>query len=338
MGRSSGRVTLEDVAKATGFTINTVSRALKNKPDISRQTCEQIQKVAREMGYVRNYIASSLRSGRTKTIAMITGSMVNPFYAVLGDLIQQEAARLGYSLMILCSRDNPEIEQNMVEMALSRQVDGIVIVPWASESPALDLLRDSGVPYVLLNRYVNNERDDCILFDEEQGGYLAARHLLDHGHRKVAMVSHADVTYSTRMRRQGFFRACLEAGLTEKEMAFAVIPSDKEILAQLEVWKSRGFTGLFSFCDDEAWGTITAMESAGLRVPEDFAIVGFDNIRGYLNFPRPICSVDTNFEQEAALAIDLIRKRIHEPSLPPQRITLPVSLVCRGTCGGAEQN
>ena len=152
MGRSSGRVTLEDVAKATGFTINTVSRALKNKPDISRQTCEQIQKVAREMGYVRNYIASSLRSGRTKTIAMITGSMVNPFYAVLGDLIQQEAARLGYSLMILCSRDNPAIEQSMVEMALSRQVDGILIVPWASESPALDLLRDSGVPYVLLNR------------------------------------------------------------------------------------------------------------------------------------------------------------------------------------------
>ena len=140
------------------------------------------------------------------------------------------------------------------------------------------------------------------------------------------------------MRRQGFFRACLEAGLTEKDMAFAVIPSDKEILAQLEIWKARGFTGLFSFCDDEAWGTITAMESAGLRVPEDFAMVGFDNIRGYLNFPRPICSVDTNFEQEAALAIDLIRKRIHEPSLPPQRITLPVSLVCRGTCGGAEQN
>ena len=121
-------------------------------------------------------------------------------------------------------------------------------------------------------------------------------------------------------------------------MEFAVIPNEKEILAQLEVWKSRGFTGLFSFCDDEAWGTITAMESAGLRVPEDFAMVGFDNIRGYLNFPRPICSVDTNFEQEAALAIDLIRKRIHEPSLPPQRITLPVSLVCRATCGGAEQD
>ena len=103
MARASGRVTLEDVAKATGYTINTVSRALKNKDDISKETCRYIQKVAREMGYVRNYIASSLRSGRTKTIAMIAGTMSNPFYAVLADLIQREAFRLGYMLMILCS-------------------------------------------------------------------------------------------------------------------------------------------------------------------------------------------------------------------------------------------
>ena len=90
MARDNSRVTLQDIAKATGFTVNTVSRALKNKEDISRDTCLHIQNVAREMGYVRNYIASSLRSGRTKTIAMIAGSMMNPFYAVLGDLIQQQ--------------------------------------------------------------------------------------------------------------------------------------------------------------------------------------------------------------------------------------------------------
>ena len=81
MAKDSGRVTLQDIARATGYTVNTVSRALKNKEDISRETCLQIQQVAREMGYVRNYIASSLRSGRTKTIAMIAGSMTNPFYA-----------------------------------------------------------------------------------------------------------------------------------------------------------------------------------------------------------------------------------------------------------------
>ena len=110
-------VTLQDIARVTGYTVNTVSRALKDKDDISRETCLRIQKVAREMGYVRNYLASSLRSGRTKTLAMIAGSMVNPFYAILADLVQQEAARLGYSLMILCSRDDPDAELSAVEMA-----------------------------------------------------------------------------------------------------------------------------------------------------------------------------------------------------------------------------
>lgn len=333
MARSTGRVTLEDVAKATGFTTNTVSRALKNKPDISAETCARIQRVAREMGYVRNYIASSLRSGRTKTIALIAGSMVNPFYAVLGDLIQQEAVRLGYSLMILCSRDNPEMERSMVEMAVSRQADGILIVPWAADAPALDVLRESGVPYVLLNRQVNNDRDDCILCDEEQGGYLAAKHLIEHGHRKIAMLSHLDVVHATQARRRGFLRACREAGLAEEDSAFAVAGGRDALLSQLLEWKARGFTGLFSFCDDEAWEEITLMERAGLRVPEDFAIVGFDNILGFLNFPRPICSVDSCLQQEAFHAVDMLRNRIHDPSLPPQRIVLPVSLVCRGSCG-----
>ena len=100
---SSRPVTLHDIAKATGYTINTVSRALKDKDDISRETCAYVHRVAREMGYVRNYLASSLRSGRTKTLAMIAGSMLNPFYAILTDLIQREAISLGYSLLILCA-------------------------------------------------------------------------------------------------------------------------------------------------------------------------------------------------------------------------------------------
>ena len=332
MARPTGRVTLQDVAKATGYTPNTVSRALKNKSDISVQTREYIQKTAREMGYVRNYIASSLRSGRTKTIALIAGSMINPFYSILGDLIQQEAVRLGYSLMILCTRDDIEMEYSMVEMALSRQVDGILLIPFAAGAPALDLLRESRVPYVLLNRYAGNDRDDCILCDEEQGGYLAAKHLIDSGHRKLAMLSYSDVEYSTRTRWEGFRRACREAGIPEEDTAFTIMRGKEEIIAQLKAWHSQGFTGLFSFCDDEAWGTMTLIERAGLRVPDDFAIVGFDNILGYLDFPRPICSIDTGFREEAALSIDLLRKRIHEPDLPPQQITLPVSLICRESC------
>ena len=332
MRRSSGQVTLEDVARATGYTINTVSRALKNKPDIARTTCEHIQQVAREMGYTRNYIASSLRSGRTKTLAMIVGSMSNPFYAILADLIQREAFRLGYMLMILCSQDDPQMEIKIVETALSRQVDGIMMIPWSHEAPAMDILRRSNVPYVLLNRQLGSDLDDCVLYDEEQGGYLAGKHLIGEGHRKLAMISHRDVVYSSSLRFEGFMRACTEAGIPRGDVDYREVREEGEIIRQLQEWHQKGITGLFSFCDVEAWEEMTLMERAGLRVPEDFAMVGFDNILGYVNFHRPLCSVECDFQQEAVLAIDMLRKRIHEPDLPQQKVILPVSLACRGTC------
>lgn len=332
MGRASGRVTLEDVAKATGYTINTVSRALKNKPDIARSTSEHIQQVAREMGYTRNYIASSLRSGRTKMLAMIVGTMSNPFYAILADLIQREAFRLGYMLMILCSQDDPQMEIRMVETALSRQVDGIMITPCSNESPALENLRRSRVPYVLLNRDLGDSRDDCVLCEDEQGGYLVGQHLIAEGHRKLAMISQWDVVYSTSLRFQGFLRACLEAGIPREDVFYAEASEDTEVVRQLSAWRKAGVTGIFSFCDVEAWKEMTLMESAGYRIPEDLSVVSFDNIRGYVNYARPLCSVDSDFGREAVLAIDLLRRRIHEPGLPPQREILPVRLICRGTC------
>ncbi|MBE5789518.1 MAG: LacI family transcriptional regulator [Clostridiales bacterium] len=332
MPGKSGRVTLEDVAKATGFTINTVSRALKNKPDISRQTCEAIQQKAREMGYVRNYIASSLRSGRTKTIALIAGTMSNPFYAVLADVIQREAFRLGYSLMILCSQDDPGMEVNMVNMALSRQVDGVLVIPWSDQSPAMEQLRGSGVPYVVLNRFLGEDRDDCVLCDEENGGYLVGRHLIEAGHRKLAMLSHRDVLFSTRQRFQGFLRAGREAGLPDENMIYGQSTDPEEIIRFLKRWKEEGVTGIFSFCDVEAWEELSLIERCGFRIPEDFSVVGFDNISGYVAFPRPICSVDCSFQEEAVQAIDLLRNRIHHPELPPQHVILPVSLICRDSC------
>ena len=329
MNRKSDRVTLQDIARVTGYTINTVSRALKDKEDISRETCVKIQQVAREMGYVRNYLASSLRSGRTKTLGMVAGSMINPFYAILADLIQREAARLGYSLMILCSQDDPDTELEAVEMAVSRQVDGVLITPCSFGSPALSMLRKSGIPFVLLSRYQEGTQDDCVYCDDGEGGRLAGQYLIGRGHRKLAMLTHHQVVFSSRERFSGFRKACAEAGIPEEDVHFACLENPDEILAQLRAWMAEGVTGLFSFCDVEAWQTITLLEGAGFRVPEDLTVTGFDNILGYIQFPKPISSVDCRLQEEACAAIRLVRNRIHDPSLPPQQVCLPVTLVRR---------
>ena len=105
-----------------------------------------------------------------------------------------------------------------------------------------------------------------------------------------------------------------------------------QILRQMKQWHAQGVTGVFSFCDVEAWSLITTLENDGSGLEKEFAIIGFDNILGYINFPKPICSIECHLQEEACTAIDLLRNRIHDPSLPPQQRVLPVSLVCRNTC------
>jgi DNA-binding LacI/PurR family transcriptional regulator len=144
------------------------------------------------------------------------------------------------------------------------------------------------------------------------------------------MLTYRKVVFSSRERFSGFRRACTEAGLSENDVRFACLEDSAAILDCLRGWIAEGVTGLFSFCDVEAWNSITLLEGAGYKVPEDLTVVGFDNILGYIRFPKPISSVDCRLQEEACRAIDLIRKRIHDPDLPPQQVCLPVTFVRRG--------
>ena len=333
MPGSAKRVTLQDIAQATGYTINTVSRALQNKPDIGRDTCLRIQQTAREMGYVRNYLASSLRSGRTKTLAMIVGSLSNPFYAILADLVQSEALRLGYGLMILSSRDDPDMEVQAVEMALSRQVDGILMTPCSFDSPALFMLHAAEIPVVLLSRYQKDRDDDYVVCNDERGGYLAGRHLIEHGHRRLAMLSLHHIVFSSSERFSGFLRACREADISVEDVPCAEPETETALRNCLRQWHEEGRTGLFCFCDMEAWRVTVLLDEMGISAPEGISVIGFDNIQKYTDFSKPLCTIDPDLAEEARTAIELLRNRIHDPSLPPQQVILPVSLICRGSCG-----
>ncbi|MEG1776510.1 MAG: LacI family DNA-binding transcriptional regulator [Clostridia bacterium] len=332
------RVTLQDIAQHTGYTVNTVSRALKNKSDISRATCERIQAVAAELGYVRNVMASALRSGRTKTLGVIVGGMANPFYSIMTDELQDEAMARGYSLVILCSRDQPELEMQAVETAISRQVDGILLFPCTASQRSIERMKAAGVPFVLMSRYLERGREDCVVCDEEQGAYLAAQHLLRAGHRKLAYLYTYDVVFSGEQRQRGFLRALDEAGIPACDRFIYKQQNEQDTARQLLAWKSEGVTGLFVFCDMEAWLIISCIQKMGLRIPEDFALVGFDNIQSKLHFPTLLCSVDGCMPGVARAGIDLLRSRIHGDAQPPQTLLFPVKLVCRGACESKEKH
>ncbi len=342
--KTGRRVTLQDIADQTGYSVNTVSRALRGMRDISERTTEQIRAVARDMGYTANQLASSLRSGRTHLFAVVLGGMSNPFYGIMADSIQDAAQAAGYSVMIMCSRDDATLELKLVEQAIARCVDGILLFPTGQSGPTIARLRESGMPFVLMSRYLNEGEADSVVCDEAEGARLATRHLIEAGRRRLAYISSGTVVFSSARRLDGFQRACDEAGIPASQRR--VVVSSRNIMAdrQLQDWcvelvevlvrlRAEGFDALFVFCDVEAWHAMDAMQKSGRFGPDDFGIASFDNIEGALSFPIPLCSVSYDFGQMARAGIEILRRRIHGDAQPPQTVVCPVGLVCRGSCG-----
>jgi LacI family transcriptional regulator len=147
------RVTLKDIAAKTGFTINTVSRALKDKSDISLETKELIRQVAMDLHYVGDVAASALRSGTTKTIAVIIGDISNPFFGDLVHKIELAAKDFGYSIIIFNTSENSQLEYNAILSAYSKRVDGIIICPVQETIDNIRLLEQLFIPFVLVGRY-----------------------------------------------------------------------------------------------------------------------------------------------------------------------------------------
>jgi LacI family transcriptional regulator len=328
------RVLLQDIATATGYTVNTVSRALQNKPDIAKSTCAKIRQVADEMGYVRNNIASSLRSGRTRTLAVIVAGVSNPYYAIMIDTIHDIAEAHGYTVMVLCTRDQPRQEQQAILTAIGRQVDGILLFPGNHAGESVTMMQQSGVPFVLVSRHLENPDYDYVVCDEETGGYLAGKHLIEAGHRKLGFLSACEIIFSSERRIRGLKRAAMEAGIPAEDVRVSLHGIGGQTAALLAQWKAEGVTGIFVFCDIEAWQVYECILSNDMQ--NAFAVVGFDNIQGVIGFPSPLCTVDGSMREMAKSAFMLLLDRIHGDAASPRSVVFPVSLVCRGSCGYAD--
>ena len=330
--RTGKRVTLGDVAKATGYTINTVSHALRDMDDISLETRVRIQETAERMGYVRNVMASSLRSGRTRTLGLILGALENPYYAIMANELSLAAEKKGYTVVVLSSRDDPGRELRMTNTAIGHQMDGILIFPSMDPRPAVSRMQEAGLPFVVLARELGYLKADTVRGDDAQGACLAARHLIEAGRRHLGYYSQQEVSFSSSQRLEGFRRACREAGIPDADQRISCMENRPraEILTE---WIRDGVDGLCAFCDAEAWQAVSLLTERGFRIPQDLAVIGFDNIQDSLVFPWPICSVGFDMTQFAESAIRLIRHKIHHPDSEPQEVILPCSLTCRHSCG-----
>lgn len=342
--KASKRVTLHDIARQTGYSVTAVSRALRGMSDIGPDATANIKKTAEELGYVANQTAVALRYGKTNVITAILVSLTNPFFSSMANLIQIAAQKMGYSLIIVCSQDVEGLEMKLVEEAIARRSDGVLLFPTNHSARSIERLQAAHVPFVLLSRNFQPYQTDCVVIDDEKGAMLSTAHLIEAGCRKLAFLASSNDSPSYLPRQNGFTRACIDAGIPSEDQYACTLPELKTVYAshgtqmstiiqQLSLLMNSGIDGLFVFCDVEAWIVMDAIKRSPELSAYGFKISSFDNISGALMVPTPLCSVDCGMDEIAQKGMEVLRDRINGDDQPPRTIVCQVRMVCRDSCG-----
>ncbi|WP_295781883.1 LacI family DNA-binding transcriptional regulator [uncultured Microbacterium sp.] len=301
-------VTLRDVATASGVSISTVSRVLDDRtPRSASATAERVRAVADELGYRRNVSASSLRRGVTATIGVLVPRLTDAVMALMFEAIERAAHRRGYFAVVATCGDDVDEERRATETLLGRGVDGLVLATARLDDALPASLRDRGIPHVLALR--TDGVSPSSLGDDETGGYLAVRHLLDLGHRDIGIVTGPWFTSSGRDRRAGAERALREAGveLAEERVLAVGYGLDHGIEAAHSLLDTRDRpTAVFAANDNLALGMSSVAQALGMATGRDLSLVGYNDIPLVSRLPVPLTSVHTHFDRIAETALDLL--------------------------------
>lgn len=332
-------VKLEDIAKATGFSIPTVSRVLtRSNYPVSDATRQKILETAQSMGYRPNISARSLRTDRSTTIGIIVDDLLSPFTPAIVRGIQDYLGEYGYLSLIVNSDWNPKLEHDAIRTLISRPVDGIIFVEY-SHLAISDILEQSNKPHVFVHRLFGTPIKNSVVPDDVYGASLAVSHLIALGHRRIAYINGPESWHSSRKRLAGY-RAELAANHLEPGPGF-IQPGDWEIpggyaAASNLLRLPERPTAIFAANDLMAWGAIQAIQDQGLEVPGDIAIVGYDN-RDFTRIVRPrITTISMPVYEMGWAAAEMLLKQVQESREDADEVKIKGQLFVRETCGAAE--
>lgn len=274
--------TIKDIAKRTGVAHSTVSRALHGSPLISDETTERVQQTAREMGYHASAAARSLKTNQTRAIGVVVRNIDDPFFGEILQGIEDIAQEGGYSLFISSSRNEAERERSIVQAMREHRVDGIIICSTSFSTSQSRRLQDYDVPIVVVNNQAAEDYRYAISHNDEDGSRQVTRHLINLGHRRIAYLGNSAAGRTNQDRLAGF----------QLEMEANELPVRQEYIHHIPGSDpDHGLKGLGNFLDltDRptalvcfndmlAIGVLKGLQTAGIRVPEDCSVTGFDNI------------------------------------------------------------
>ncbi len=329
--------TIHDVAKRAGVAPITVSRVINHADYVSDGVRERVNRAIEELGYVPNVIARSLKSKRTDTLALVFTDITNPFFNILARGVEDAASEAGYNVIFCNTDENQAQEDDYIQLLLQKQVDGILLVPADSHSRSIERILRQKTPLVVIDRKVDYDVD-LVRGDSEAGGYQLTSYLISLGHKRIAFLSGSEKVSTSVDRVQGYQRAMREHGL-EAFLDFHYGQYSQESGAQLTrkiFSRPETPTAIFAGNNFIAIGALTVLREMKIRVPEDVAVVSFDDIPETLAyFPFLTVVVQPPYEM-GQKATELLIARIRDEGEIPlevQNIVFPVEMIIRESSG-----
>ncbi len=326
--------TMKQVAERAGVSISTVSHVINNTRVVSDDVRRRVLGIIDEMRYVPSAVARSLKNDKTNTIGVLVPNSSNPYFAEMIRWIEDTAFELGYHIILCNAHGGAQKQTAYLRLLMEKRIDGLVLVASGADDDQELLLRNESVPIVQLERALPGLDADLVLAGQEEGAYLATRHLIELGHRAIACVSGPVDLPRSRERVGGFMRAMQEAGLEVNDGAVLHVEftsaGGHAAFGSLLARPQRP-SAVFVTSDLMAIGGLCAASGAGVRVPEQMSVVGYDDIGAASFATPPLTTIAPPKREMARQAIIQLIARIRGGHEPLRNIALASSLVLRSS-------
>ncbi len=324
--------TIKDVARDARVSVTTVSHVVNKTRFVSEDARLRVTAAIEALSYVPSALARSLKNNRTHTVGAMIPNSSNPYFAEIIRGVEDTCFDAGFNVILCNSDDDPHKQGQYIRVLAEKQVDGLIVMSSGGDDELGQHLRRARMPMVLVDREVGNLNADLVEVNHESGGWLATRHLLEQGHRRIGCISGPLALSSSAQRVKGFRQAMLEASL----------PLPDGLLLQSDFTGAGGYaamqallavndppTAVFACNDLMAFGAISAATSAGWRLPVDVSVIGFDDISLAAYSSPPLTTIAQPKHQLGAVAARMLLARIANPRRELQRKILEPTLCMR---------
>lgn len=337
----NGKVSLKDVAKYLGVSTALVSYVINNKEKearVSEKMVKKIREAVVKLNYQPNQIAKSLKSGRSNTIGLIVADISNPFFSSIARIIEDEARKKGYVVIFGSSDESAEKSQDLLTVFQNRQVDAFIIAPAENTEKQITALQKTGIPVVLIDRYFPNLQVDNVHIDNFHAAYNAVEHLINTGRKKIAMMAYDTNLPHIQERKNGYKAALKAHGIRFKkewlkEASYQNIEKDVADKMNELLFPELKVDAFFFATNTLAVESLKIINQSGIKVPDELALIAFDESDAFDFFYSPLSYVSQSLEGMGKGAVNLVIDRLKDNKKEYTNLIIKEKLVLRKSSG-----